>query len=555
MICSKCKKQVQGHKSICPHCNALFIPEEDNKASNKMNVNTSGSNKIANGIVALNQLTNNNNIYLVGGATSGATNNNAPVSIKKSSHKNDVKRNKFVNYIDYQEAKGNADFLEHKKEYTKQMKINAKKMNGKLFSVEKVRRSPKIALGFLKSAGHAQMKDVGSATTKRYANPLMIGGISKNGKLVKVEFVHEASKKRKGFSTGDIFYYMFIITLWVLVIGLILNISGVDYYFDQNGNKIGSNTISNVSDYDGYEGVSKSGQDKNEVSNGETSIIYDNQYFKMFTLYSERDLNAVIRSDSLKQKENCSTEIINIENQIINNYGVVAVNLCEMDVEFANELKNVVAYVYNNYPSARHYLTNITLANVEDTGSFIAAFMPVFTFVTSDTASGYPVGSKSQILLNAKYFLNTSKIENSASYGSQTGYFPPNATRSSTVAHEFGHYLSYVALLNYYNSGKLNYVTTADASTLYKVYDDFNSGNFSRILLEEAYDEYVKIYGSGLNFLQFRQSISKYAISKDSTGSYIYDETIAEAFHDCYLNGNNAKPASRMIMKVLETKL
>ena len=31
MICSKCKKQVQGHKSICPHCNSLFIPEVENK--------------------------------------------------------------------------------------------------------------------------------------------------------------------------------------------------------------------------------------------------------------------------------------------------------------------------------------------------------------------------------------------------------------------------------------------------------------------------------------------------------------------------------------------
>ena len=181
--------------------------------------------------------------------------------------------------------------------------------------------------------------------------------------------------------------------------------------------------------------------------------------------------------------------------------------------------------------------------------------MPIFTFVTSDTASGYPVGSKSQIILNAKYFLNTAKIENSASYGSQTGYFPPNATRSSTVAHEFGHYLSYVALLNYYNSSKLNYVTTGQAATLYKVYDDFNSGNFSRMLLEEAYDEYIKVYGKNMDFVQFRESISKYAISKDNTGSYIYDETVAEAFHDCYLNGSNAKPASRMIMKVLNTKL
>jgi hypothetical protein len=110
-------------------------------------------------------------------------------------------------------------------------------------------------------------------------------------------------------------------------------------------------------------------------------------------------------------------------------------------------------------------------------------------------------------------------------------------------------------LLNYYQSGKLNYVTTGQAAILYNVYDDFNSGNFSRILLEEAYEEYLKVYGNNLTFLGFRESISKYAVAKDNTGSYIYDETIAEAFHDVYINGNNAKPASRMIMKVLNTKL
>ena len=552
MICRKCKKEVSGHVSICPHCNSLFIPDADNR-ENKVN-KIKSKELVSQKIDALKQLNGNNAINLVGGVVNNDK-NGAPVSIKKSANHNEVKRNKFINYIDYQEAKAEAEYKNHLKEYKRYINEQEKKLNAKLYSSDKVKRSLKVSLGFFKSIGHAQVKDVGSKTTNKYGNPLMKGGISKNGKLIKVEFVGDRDKKSKGFSTGDIFYYMSIITIWVVVIGLILNLSGVDYYFDQKGNKLGANTVNNGADYTEYEGVSKSGQDDENYIDGETSIIYDNQYFKMFTLYNEQDLNAVIRSDSVKQKGNCSSEILNIENQIINNYGIVAVNLCEMNVEFANELKNVVAYVYNNYPSARYYLTNITLANVGNTGSFIAAFMPIFTFVTSDTASGYPVGSKSQILLNAKYFLNLSKIENSASYGSQTGYFPANATRSSTVAHEFGHYLSYVALLNYYNTGKLNYVTTADASTLYKVYDDFNSGNFSRMLLEEAYEEYVEIYGDKMNFVQFRESISKYAIAKDNTGSYIYDETIAEAFHDCYLNGPNAKPASRMIMKVLETKI
>ena len=540
MICSKCKKEVQGHKSVCPHCKSLFIPEVEKNTNNKQ-IRNNMSN------ILEKEFSNNKDIFNVGGMVDGGK----TITTKQTTNKT-ITRSKDTNkkglFTVVKDSKKNNNVSE-------QHKKTAKEINAKTYTLGRVKRAPKVSLALLKSEGHEQVKNVGSKTTKHYDNPIMKGGISKYGKLIKVEFVGREKRRNNGFSTGDIFYYMIIITIWVLVIGLIFNISGVDYYFDESGNQVSDNTATSGIDYSGYDGVSKSGQEGTTSALGKTKIVYDNQYFKMFTLHGIGDVYEVIRTDSLKQKQGCPTNIINIENQIINNYGIVAVNLCEMDEEFANEIKNVVAYIYNNYPTARNYLTNITLANVASGSSYMAAFMPIFTFVTSDTGSGYPVGSKTQIILNANYYLNPSKINNSVSYGSKSGYFPPNATRSSTVAHEFGHYLSYVALLNYYQSSKLNYVTTGQASKLYNVYDDFNTGNFSRILLEEAYEEYIKVYGNNLTFLGFRESISKYAVAKDNTGSYIYDETIAEAFHDCYINGNNAKPASRMIMKVLNTKL
>lgn len=540
MICSKCKKEVQGHKSICPHCKSLFIPEVEKNTNNKQ-IRNNMSN------ILEKEFSNNKDIFNVGGMVDGGKTTTTKQTTNKTITRSKDTNKKGLFTVVKDSKKNNNVSEQHKK--------TAKEINAKTYTLGKVKRAPKISLALLKSEGHEQVKHVGSKTTKHYDNPIMKGGISKYGKLIKVEFVGREKRKNNGFSTGDIFYYMIIITIWVLVIGLIFNISGVDYYFDESGNQVGDNTATSGMDYSGYDGVSKSGQEGTTSALGKTKIVYDNQYFKMFTLHGIGDVYEVIRTDSLKQKQGCPTNIINIENQIINNYGIVAVNLCEMDEEFANEIKNVVAYIYNNYPTARNYLTNITLANVASGSSYMAAFMPIFTFVTSDTGSGYPVGSKTQIILNANYYLNLSKINNSVSYGSKSGYFPPNATRSSTVAHEFGHYLSYVALLNYYQSSKLNYVTTGQASKLYNVYDDFNTGNFSRILLEEAYEEYIKVYGNNLTFLGFRESISKYAVAKDNTGSYIYDETIAEAFHDCYINGNNAKPASRMIMKVLNTKL
>ena len=56
-------------------------------------------------------------------------------------------------------------------------------------------------------------------------------------------------------------------------------------------------------------------------------------------------------------------------------------------------------------------------------------------------------------------------------------------------------------------------------------------------------------------FDNFRRSISEYAIAKDKKGNYIYDETIAEAFHDVYLNKESARPASIYIVNELKQYL
>ena len=57
------------------------------------------------------------------------------------------------------------------------------------------------------------------------------------------------------------------------------------------------------------------------------------------------------------------------------------------------------------------------------------------------------------------------------------------------------------------------------------------------------------------SFDEWRGNISEYALAKDNEGNYIYDETIAEAFHDIYLNGNNANEESKYIVDVLKEKI
>jgi hypothetical protein len=89
----------------------------------------------------------------------------------------------------------------------------------------------------------------------------------------------------------------------------------------------------------------------------------------------------------------------------------------------------------------------------------------------------------------------------------------------------------------------------------YDMVMNWSDGTHSKSLINEAYNNYKQRYKSNITELEFRQSISDYAVAKDEEGNYIYDETIAEAFHDCYLNGSNATKASIEIINVLTKQI
>ena len=74
-------------------------------------------------------------------------------------------------------------------------------------------------------------------------------------------------------------------------------------------------------------------------------------------------------------------------------------------------------------------------------------------------------------------------------------------------------------------------------------------------MITEAYNNFKKEVGTTLNLDDWRATISSYAVAKDNSGNYIYDETVAEAFHDIYLNGDNAAQASKYVVAVLKEKL
>ncbi|MEG2351447.1 MAG: hypothetical protein RSB54_02070, partial [Bacilli bacterium] len=204
---------------------------------------------------------------------------------------------------------------------------------------------------------------------------------------------------------------------FILILMIILVTIGKNYYFSSES--YGEENKSQNSQ------VVDSSRKKSKYS---TSIVYDHTYLGII-INSMSDANKLIQTDSVDQKNMCSKEVVNIENNIINNYGITAVNLCEMDVAFASELERVVKVIYDNYPSARGLLTNLSLANVSLSNGYIAAFMPSFIF--GEAKSVYV--NKSQILLNSSYFLNPARMQATVTSGSDVGHFPKNATRYSPV--------------------------------------------------------------------------------------------------------------------------
>ena len=286
------------------------------------------------------------------------------------------------------------------------------------------------------------------------------------------------------------------------------------------------------------------------------TIIQVDRTYQGVKLSNKEDSKDIIELDSTSQKKTCSKEIINLENHLINTYNITAINLCEMNYSSAKELEKVIKYIYDNFPETRGYLSNITLKNmsVRD-NTTIASFLPTFQFATSKKVSTYPWVYKTQIFLNSAYFLNEEKLETTVASSSATGHFPKNTNNYSPVAHEMGHFLSFVALMKHYDLDNVILVNRRNQKKLIEIITDYNVGTYSKQILDEAYAKYLKDGKTKLSFDTWRMSISGYAISKDANGKYIYDETIAEAFHDVFLNNKNANTASKYIVNKLKEEL
>lgn len=357
---------------------------------------------------------------------------------------------------------------------------------------------------------------------------------------------------------NDKYKYLIILSLIILVIAIIIiGITSLNqkkvFFSDELQNEDSIQIVSEESSTF----VKK--ENKSNSSNSlsySTSIIYDNEY--VGNVSSVEEVKKQIIVDSVSQKKNTtSEEIQKIENRIISNYGISAVNFGEMDVETALGIEEVIKYIYQKYPKARTYLSNISLGNIagiKNAGT-IAFFGPQ-SFITPSDYSGYPEGNKTLVCLSSKFFLNKNLLSKRIEDSCRSGHFPQNASTYSSVVHELGHYLTFVLTMKKYGIDNYFYIDESNIKNEQLFLKDWCNGDLALDIIKEAYKNYQANYNdTTLSFDDFRATISGYAVTKNNNGDYIYHETIAEAFNDYYCNKENAAKASIEIMKVFNQRM
>ena len=171
----------------------------------------------------------------------------------------------------------------------------------------------------------------------------------------------------------------------------------------------------------------------------------------------------------------------------------------------------------NQYPEINKYVNRISTS---DNGAMV--FRP----------------SKNDISLNPKLFKDPDAYRNLIKEQVNIGYWMKGTTIESDMVHEAAHVLEF-ELLN----SNINY------KNMLQIENAWEECNESGKVVLEAFNNLQTkgiIKGKRLNVLI--EDISGYA-------SESYSETMAEAFSDCFINGDNAHEISKEIKRLVEIKL
>mgnify|MGYP004543905181 CR=1 FL=1 len=282
-----------------------------------------------------------------------------------------------------------------------------------------------------------------------------------------------------------------------------------------------------------------------------TVLKTDNQYFNE-NIFTESEAKEKIISDFSKQKWQCKNqiELSKIEEKLQEKYSIFSVDFCDLSPKEAQKINNVIDEIYHLFPEISGYLTNISVTNAPNKTEYVAYFQPVYSFVNSGLQRNHQV-NKTQILLNSYYFLNENILKKEIS----KNWYVKDATYESLIAHEFGHYITFVSLLKETQINKVFFETKDNQQEIEQIVKKINDQTYAKMIIENSITNYNNLYQENINVEDFASSISNYAGKKNTNGEVIYDEMIAEAVHDYFLHQNNANRKSLEVIKEINRKL
>lgn len=144
--------------------------------------------------------------------------------------------------------------------------------------------------------------------------------------------------------------------------------------------------------------------------------------------------------------------------------------------------------------------------------------------------------SGEEIKFNPKYYKDVSGFKKMCENSSAQGWWPPNSSPASIGVHETGHAVEWLLL------SKSNF-----DDPWQKIYA-WNRGDMSGGIVSKAVKNIKKIsYGKGKKQSELMSAVSRYGATKKQ-------ECFAEAFADCFSNGESANPLSQEIVKLAKEK-
>lgn len=251
------------------------------------------------------------------------------------------------------------------------------------------------------------------------------------------------------------------------------------------------------------------------LANGEHSLRFDEwkerQSDKSKSFLMSKVKSKLTEASNDKRYADLSTEWKNDFNIEIDE------SVKELNYSSVSRVLKSLRNMLNQYPEINKYVKRISTS---DNGAMV--FRP----------------SKNDISLNPEYFKDPEAYSKLIKEQVRKGYWIKGTTIESDMVHEAAHVLEFVLL-----NRNVNYKNTLQKEN---AWEECNESG--KIVLEAFNNLRANGIIKGNRLKESLNNISGYASKNNS-------EALAEAFNDCFINGNNAREISKEIKRLVDAKL